>query len=222
MRYSCMHDAFGVIRSQRQMHSSNAALSHTGTRPGHMSGSSNTDPGASFAAAVELRPLTIDAMSAVRHLQATSAKRLAAGYLSDAEISAFTDYIYGQTYSGRMADVCTAGRLFGAWLDGTMIATGGWVIANDDESIARLVGLFVSPLYAGIGLGRLMVEAVEAQAAQAGFSAYTVRVPVGAAGFFAHLGYQPASYGVWPLTREISLPVAFMRAVRPRTIPATQ
>ena len=187
-----------------------------------MNGSSEADPGANFAAAVELRPVTIDTMSAVRHLQATSAKRLAAGYLSDAEISAFTDYIYGQVYSARMADVCTAGRLFGAWLDETIIATGGWVIANDDQSIARLVGVFVSPLYVGIGLGRVMVEAVEAQATQAGYSAFTVRVPVGAAGFFTRLGYEPASYGVWPLTRDIALPVAFMRAVRSPTIRPAQ
>lgn len=161
--------------------------------------------------AVEIGTAEIDEMSSLRHLHASSARRLAAGMLSESEIDAFAAHIYTETYSQRIAEVVQARRMLAARLAGGLIGTAGWTPANDAGAVARLVGVFVAPLHARQGVGRALVEMIEAQARQAGFSMFTVRAPLGAAEFFLHLGYEAASHGVWPLTREVALPVAFLR-----------
>ena len=83
------------------------------------------------------------------------------------------------------------------------------------RSVARLVGVFISPLYARLGIGRRLVAAVEVQARRAGFTTFTIRAPLGASPFFERVGYEVASHGVWPITREVALPVAFLRKVDP-------
>lgn len=184
-----------------------------------MSGSAPSARADRIADALEIGLAEIDQMSDLRHLHALSARRLAAGMLSDQEIEAFASHIYSDSYSLRLSEVVRARRLLAARLDGNLVATAGWTPANDAGAVARLVGVFVSPLYARQGIGRLLVEAVEVQAMQAGFAVCTVRAPLGAADFFAALGYEAASHGVWPLEREAALPVAFMRRVMARPTP---
>lgn len=184
-----------------------------------MSGTTTT-PANEFHRAIALGTAMIDDMSTLRHLHASSARRLAAGMLSETEIAAFAQHIYSEAYSTRIAEVVQAGRLSSARLHGELIATAGWTPANDAGAVARLVGVFVSPLYAQRGVGRRVVEETEAHARRAGFSVYTIRAPLGASGFFERLGYEVASHGVWPLTREVPLPVAFLRkADRPAARP---
>ncbi len=166
-----------------------------------------------FDEAVEIAVVPIDDMSGIRHLHAASARRLAAGMLSQAEIAAFMEHVYSTAYSTRLSDVVVADRMVGARLNGELIGTAGWLPANDRGSTARLIGVFVSPLYARLGIGRRVVGAAEDQARRAGFSTFTIRAPLGSRDFFESLGYQAASHGVWPLTREVALPVAFLRKV---------
>jgi GNAT superfamily N-acetyltransferase len=167
--------------------------------------------------ALEMAPAEIDEMSDLRHLHALSARRLAAGMLSDGEIEAFAAHIYSDAYSLRLSEVVRARRLVAARLGSTLVATAGWTPANDSGAVARLMAVFVSPLYARQGIGRMLVDTVEVLAQQAGFAVCTVRAPLGAADFFAALGYEAASHGVWPLDRESAIPVAFMRKVTGRT-----
>lgn len=183
--------------------------------PSRMTGLMPPKPASTFIDAVVVAPVDIDHMSDVRHLHALSARRLAAGMLSEAEIVAFAQHLYSEAYSARLADIVQSKRLLGARLPDMLVGTAGWTPANDAGSVARLVGVFISPLYAGMGLGRLLIEAVEAEARLAGFANFTIRAPLGASGFFAHLGYEVASHGVWPLDREVALPVAFMRKSDP-------
>lgn len=178
-----------------------------------MSEPASTDLDSPLLAAVQLRPVTIDELSNVRHLHALAIRRLAASHLSEAEIEAFTQHVYSEAYSARLSDVVYAKRLTAALLAGELVATAGWIPANDAGAVARLMAVFVSPLYAGQGIARRIVTAVEDDARQAGFAAFTIRSPVGATGFFGVLGYEVASHGVWPLTRETALPVAFMRKI---------
>ncbi len=165
------------------------------------------------------RAVTVDELSDVRYLHALSVKRLTASHLSEAEVAAFSSHVYSPSYASRLGDVASAGRLLGVFIEGELVATAGWIPANDAGAVARLMAIFVSPLYAGLGLGRLIVEAAESKACQAGFNAFTVRVPVNAIDFFTSLGYQTASNGVWSLGNGVDLPVAFMRRQQP---PATQ
>ena len=184
-----------------------------GMLPSGMSGSAPTAPASDLARAIEIGPAEIDNMSELRHLHALSARRLAAGMFSEAEIASFASYIYSEAYSARIADIVRVRRLLAARLDGALIGTAGWTPANDAGAVARLMGVFISPLYARLGVGRRLVAAVEAEAHQAGFAVFTIRAPLGAAEFFTRLGYDVASHGVWPLDRDAALPVAFMRKI---------
>lgn len=174
---------------------------------------------AEIAIGIEVVP--IDAMSTVRHLHASSAKRLAAGMLSEAEIQAFVAHIYSPEYSARLTEIAAAGRLFEARLGDETVATAGWIPANDAGNVARLIGVFVSPLYARLGIGRRLVATAEEHARRAGFSTFTIRAPLGASEFFERQGYGIASHGVWPLTRDTALPVAFLRKVEGGLKPST-
>lgn len=180
------------------------------------------NPPSAFAGAARIDLVTIDEMSSLRHLHALSARRLAAGLLSEVEIEAFAEHVYSDGYVQRMAHAVRSGRMTGARLSDALVATAGWVPADDAGNVARLIGVFVSPLFAGKGLGRMVVERAEADARMAGFTVLTIRAPLSAEGFFHKLGYEPASHGVWPLTRETAMPVAFMRkAVSPATSAAS-
>ena len=172
-----------------------------------------TPAGTSFASAALLRPITIDELSTVRHLHLMSARRLSASHLSEAELQAFCDHINSDPYTVRLIDQVRQGRLIAATLMDEIVATAGWIPANDSGATARMMAIFVAPLYALHGLGRLVVEAAEAQAAYAGFRVFTHRAPIGAVGFFTRLGYDTASHGVWMLPNDQPMPVGFMRKV---------
>ncbi len=157
--------------------------------------------------------MSIDELSSVRYLHASSVRSIAAPFLSESEADAFAAYVYSDAYAARLGDNVRAGRLLAACLPDNkeLLATAGWVPANDSGALVRMTGIFTSPLFAGMGLGRLVMEAAERQATDAGYSGFSVRCPVAAAGFFARLGFEVASHGVWPLTRDDALQVAFLR-----------
>lgn len=176
-----------------------------------MTGNSTARAREDLLAAIEVGQAHIDEMSTIRHLHASSARRLAAGLLSEAETAAFAQYVYSESHSARVAEAVMAGRLIAARLGGELVATAGWTPANDAGAVARLTAVFVSPLYARSGIGSIVAAAVETHACAAGFTVFNVRAPLGASGFFERIGYDIASHGVWPLSREMSLPVAFLR-----------
>lgn len=168
-------------------------------------------PEPAFAGAARLRPLTIDELSSVRYLHAVSIKRLAASHLSEAELVAFCAYVNSDAYTERLAEQVRNDRLIGAILMDELVATAAWSPANDSGGVARLMAVCVSPLYALNGLGRLVVAAAETEARKAGFQVFTTRAPIGAIEFFARLGYEVASHGVWTLPSGEPIPVGFMR-----------
>lgn len=170
-------------------------------------------PRADFATVADLRAVEIDELSDVRYIHAGALRAQAAEQLSQAEIEAFVSYVYSEAYTDRLAEMVRARRLFGVTVDGKLTCTAGWTPANDSGATARLMAVFVAPMFAGVGLGRRLTLAAEADAAQAGFRAVSVRTPVGAVGFFQRLGYGVSSYGVWTLKPECALPVGFMRKV---------
>lgn len=168
-------------------------------------------PRADLATAADLRPVEIDELSDVRYIHAGALRSQAAEQLSQEEIEAFVGYVYSESYTERLAEMVRARRLFGITVEGKLTSTAGWMPANDSGATARLMAVFVAPLFSGVGLGRRITLAAEADAAQAGFLAASVRTPIGAVGFFQRLGYDVSSYGVWTLKPDCALPVGFMR-----------
>lgn len=167
--------------------------------------------GLASSSAAQLRPVEIDELSNVRYIHASALKSLSAGQLSEFEIEAFVAHVYSETYTSMLAESVRAKRLFGVAVNSQLTGTAGWTPANDSGATARLMAVFVAPMFAGAGLGRLVAHAAEDDAAHAGFAACSVRTPVAATGFFLGLGYEVSSYGVWTLKRDCALPVAFMR-----------
>lgn len=168
-------------------------------------------PGLAASTAAQLRLVEIDELSDVRYIHASALRALSAGQLSEPEIEAFVAHVYSEAYTSMLAETVRARRLFGITVDNMLTCTAGWSPANDSGATARLMGVFVAPMFGGSGLGRLVSHAAENDAAHAGFAAASVRTPVAAVGFFQRLGYDVSSYGVWSLKPDCSLPVAFMR-----------
>jgi len=178
-----------------------------------MSGSIQQRPQASLVQMAKLRQVGIDELSSVRHLHVAAARQIAAAHLSEAEADALAGYMRSEHHTERLVEAVRNGRLIAADLMGTLAASAGWVAANDASATARIFGLAVSPLYSRQGLGRAVLEAVEADALRAGFTTFTVRTPIGAVGFFDRMGYGVTSHGVWPLPPGEAIPVGFLRKV---------
>jgi GNAT superfamily N-acetyltransferase len=171
-------------------------------------------PDAGLAATARIAPVGLDDYSAVRYVHATAFRALASAHMTEKEIEAFVAYVRTPAYT----DSFLGEELYGAWIEGELVATASWCSSDDNGTVARIGAVFVNPLYVRIGLGRRLVTKVEARAAQSGFERFTTRATVNAVQFFEHLGYTIASHGVSALTPECAVQVAFMRKSAPRLV----
>jgi GNAT superfamily N-acetyltransferase len=161
--------------------------------------------------AAEIRPVGIDELSTVRYIHASALRSQAGSSLSDTEIATFAAHVYSDAYTGGLSEAARTNRLLGAVIGEELVGTAGWLPASDNGAIARIHGVFVRPMFTGAGIGRTLALATEEQARRAGFSAFTVRATLNAAGFFSGLGYEITSRGAWTLAPGQTLQVAFMR-----------
>jgi GNAT superfamily N-acetyltransferase len=156
---------------------------------------------------LEIRGADPDHWSDIRSLHAQAFRRLACPALEPRECQAFVDHIYAADYTAalQMQDIQVA------WYEGRIIGTAGWMPSDDRGTAARITSVFVSPLFARIGVGRRLVTAAEARARTAGFRTFVARAFQPSAGFFESLGYVRSSQGVQTVGTENGIPVAFMR-----------
>jgi putative acetyltransferase len=166
-----------------------------------------TSVGAIAWDAIAIRRIGMDDHSGVRHLHAKSMTSQSAEALSDTEIAAFVAYVRSVAYS----DMLMTEDVYGAFIDGQLIATAAWHVNGDDGQVARISSVFVHPLFARRGLGRRLLAEVEARASQSGFDQLGTSATANAVPFFERMGYQVASRGVKSFGPGCSLPVAFLR-----------
>jgi len=169
-----------------------------------------------FAGAAHVAPVVVDQMSTVRYIHATAFRVAAANQFSESEIQAFVDHVYSSGYADVLSQAVRDKRLLGAFVGSELVGTSAWLPSDDTGTTARLVSVFVSPLFNGNGLGRQLVTEAEDQATRAGFESFTVRAIGNTMGFFKRLGYETSSHGVLVVSPEHSLPVAYMRKAAPR------
>lgn len=136
------------------------------------------------------------------------------------DVEAFRSHIYSLRY----LDELQLEDLVGAWLDGELIGTAGWMPADDKGLCARIGSLFVRPLFDHIGVGSLLLAEAERRAGRAGFREFSTRVMPHIVPFLLKAGYEVTSRGVQPFGK-VSCVVAFMRkwpavVSPPITIPA--
>lgn len=165
------------------------------------------DSKAGLVGAVEIRNLTVDDLSDVRYLQTTALKHQAGNALSDEEIENFVAHVYSRSYS----DWLITQHVFTAWLNGELVATGGYSPSDDSGASVRLHSIFVSPMFPRMGLGRRMVLEVEDRERRSGYDTIAVRASLNAIEFFEKVGYRVASRGLGAFADTFELPVAFMR-----------
>lgn len=156
---------------------------------------------------LEIRGADPDHWSDVRSLHALAFRRLACPTLEPGQCRAFIAHIYAPDYTAalQMQDV------HAGWYEGRIIGTAGWMPSDDRGTAARITSVFVSPLFARLGVGRRLVRAAEARARAAGFRTFVVRAFQPSAAFFEALGYVRSSQGVQAVGTENGIPVVFMR-----------
>lgn len=158
-----------------------------------------------------IAPVSLDDWSDVRHLHALTFEKLIASAIDAPGLEAFKATAASWEY---MQDL-QAAHLSGAYIDGFLAGTCGWLPADDTGSLARIAFHYVNPMFTRLGIGRQLLAHAEMQASAAGFRALTVRAPVTSVEFFAALGYEVGSYGVHNYETGAGLPVAFMRKLLP-------
>jgi GNAT superfamily N-acetyltransferase len=150
--------------------------------------------------AVALRPLRKADLDTVGALQEASILALGAAVYSRAQLDAWARF--GWHYRHKLLD---DGAFFVAERPDRLIGVGGWSPDSLATELAWLRYLFVHPDAAGRGVGRRLVEAIEADARGSGKASFRVWSSLNAAGFYAALGYLRVRRGRWPVTGAIEI-----------------
>lgn len=161
----------------------------------------------SLLAETLLRPVDVDEWSQVRALLA-AALASGAGYPANGvEARAIRDMVFSPEYT----DALLEQHLWVAEWQGHLLGVCGWLAADDNGHAARIVSLGISPLFAHLGLGRLLLENAERRAATAGYQSVTTRVPSESATFYLEQDYELTAFGTQNLTPTVQIQVAYLR-----------
>jgi GNAT superfamily N-acetyltransferase len=161
--------------------------------------------------AATIRAVQFDDLSNVRYLHSQAIKIIAGSQMSEDELVSARDHIYSHKYVEGMSTAVRRNQFFGVWIGDTLAGTGGWSTIDDSSSVARIRSIFVSPLYAKLGLAGRLLSHVEGQAAEAGFRTFSVRSIQSSVGFFLRQGYTITSHGSRALPTDRTVPVTFLR-----------
>ncbi len=158
---------------------------------------------------VRLRPFEFGMLSDVRYMHDAVIRRLTDTVLSEREVSAFQNLIYGEEYSR----ILTCHNVTTAWIERQLVGSASWCPLDDGGETARICDVFVHPLYKGAGIGTLLLEDAEASIAKAGFSWITLRAPGHLTPFLLRHGYSLLSHGTCSIAPDVKMRVAFLRKV---------
>lgn len=153
------------------------------------------------------RPIGLDDLSDVRYLHGFSFRMCGADRHTPDEIENYLSRINSEEYIRE----CLNCSLYGLWHNHILIGTSGWTPAADNRSTARIRKVYIHGFYLGLGFGRMMVEAAEQRAQNAGFYEFSVRTNTNSTQFFTNLGYTIRSHGLLNTSNGPSVPVTFLR-----------
>jgi putative acetyltransferase len=148
-----------------------------------------------------IRPLRRADLDTIGALQEASILALGAATYSRPQLDAWARF--GWHYRRRLLE--DDGAFFVAERPDRLVGVGGWSPDSQAQEIAWLRYLFVHPDSAGRGIGRQLVEAVEADARDHGKAGFRVWSSLNAAGFYTALGYGRVRQGRWPVTGAIEI-----------------
>jgi len=166
-------------------------------------------PADSLLEILEIRALGVDDMSNARYVVSAPFVRVAAEHYTRPQIEAFVDFVRSPHYS----DLLLGNRAYGAFIGAEMVGVAAWSVGEMKSPTARLLSVFVLPLFGGNGIGTRLVEYLEEEARASGYRAQEVSAILGATGFFEQLGYHETRRGSWALPSGRAIPVAMMRKI---------
>jgi GNAT superfamily N-acetyltransferase len=178
-----------------------------------------------MADAVSLRLATYDDIPALSRLIVDSARQLSRGFYTEGETEAAIRYVFGVDTA-----LVQDGTYFVATLDGSLAGCGGWsrrntlyggdqrpvgesLLLDPAKDAARIRAFFVAPTAARRGVGRALLNACAAAAAQAGFQSLTLMATLPGVPFYAALGFHSDEDVVDVLPD--GTPLAFVRMSKP-------
>ena len=125
---------------------------------------------------MEIRALSVDHLSTARYVVATAFARGANDHYSTADMEAFAEFVRSPHY----ADVLLGNRTYGAWVGSDMVGIAAWSAGEAPSPTARVVAVFVHPLFSGNGIGTRLTEYLEVEAANAGYRALEISATLNA------------------------------------------
>jgi len=158
---------------------------------------------------LEIRPLGVDDLSTARYVVSTSFLRAARQHYSAAQAEGFSAFIRSPHY----ADLLLGNRPYGAWVGSEMVGIAAWSIGESKSPTARILAVFVHPLFGGHGIGARLGEYLSDEARAAGYRALEASVTLNATGFFERLGFLETRRSTSRLPSGRELEVAHMRKV---------
>ena len=163
---------------------------------------------------VQLRPISLDDWSDVRYVHREAFRTVIAPRVSPRCVDEFMASLDTPAYVDRLMN----SDLVGAWLDGQLAGTAGWLPTDPSGHVARIEGLFVQPLFTFMGLGSLLLVHAEARAHRAGYTAVTAPATSSSVPFFLRHGYDiyVQSVGISDLPSDV--PVFLMRKHEPAAV----
>ncbi len=156
---------------------------------------------------MEIRTLSVDHLSTARYVVGTAFARGAKDHYSNADMEAFAEFVRSPHY----ADVLLGNRTYGAWVGSDMVGIVSWSVGEAPSPTARVVAVFVHPLFSRNGIGTRLTEYLEVEAANAGYRALEISATLNAASFFEQLGYIETARRGWGLPAGHVMPTALMR-----------
>lgn len=154
-----------------------------------------------------LRPLTVDDLSTARYIHTASFESAAQDHYAQPDIDAFVAFVRSPHYG----DLLLGNHAVAACIDSEMVGTAAWSSGEGMSPTARILAVCVRPLFTGEGIGRFLVEHIEAEARAAGYRALETSATLNAVGFFEALGYRAVRNGSWALPLGHEIAVVFMR-----------
>jgi len=174
-------------------------------------------------AAIALRPARHDDVSALNALIARSARELSVGFYSPGQAEAAIRHVFGVDTA-----LVDDGTYLVAEVDGVLAGCGGWshrrtLYGGDQRKIgenvhldprvdaARIRAFFVAPEWARRGIGRCILEACAAAAAQAGFRTLELMATLPGVPMYRACGFTEVERVVDRLPDGTDLPFVRMR-----------
>ncbi|MCB4820303.1 GNAT family N-acetyltransferase [Roseicella aerolata] len=171
---------------------------------------------------IAIRPAGMGDYLTLLDMQARAMRQLARDLYTQQEIDCFLNRI-GTLESVLLED----GHYWVVLADGAIAASGGWSLRRpgyarrevggapaEESALPKIRSVSVDPVHARQGLGRMMMERVEAEILAAGHAEAEVVATLNSVPFYAALGYRPAR----PVVLDLGAGVHFTGLAMSKTL----